>query len=169
MRISPSSGCSKPAMSRNDVVLPKPDGPRSDRNSPLRTFRLTASTAVREPKRLVTARNSTSKTCVWATPTTCPPSGFPPRGPNLVTSHPHGQSIGALPVSPGVPYRDEHVDPDRHAARGEGVHEWARARRRASRLDRMAWGDHRSHPALRERLEAAPALDRQARAGCHVP
>src|SRR6516165_3424003 len=62
IRISPSSGCSKPAINRNDVVLPQPDGPKSDRNSPLRTFRLTESTAVREPKRLVTARSSTSYT-----------------------------------------------------------------------------------------------------------
>src|SRR5579862_6869819 len=58
--ISPSSGCSKPAIIRSDVVLPQPDGPRSDRNSPLRTFRLTPFTAVSEPNRLVTARNSTS-------------------------------------------------------------------------------------------------------------
>src|SRR5215469_3534241 len=60
MRISPSLGCSNPAIIRSDVVLPQPDGPSSDRNSPLRTFKLTALTAVSEPNRLVTARNSTS-------------------------------------------------------------------------------------------------------------
>src|SRR3954468_17275686 len=60
IRISPSSGCSKPAIIRRDVVLPQPDGPRSERNSPLRTWKETASTAFRSPKRLVTARNSTS-------------------------------------------------------------------------------------------------------------
>ena len=27
IRISPSSGCSKPAIIRSDVVLPQPDGP----------------------------------------------------------------------------------------------------------------------------------------------
>src|SRR5437773_3254332 len=60
IRISPSSGCSKPAISRSDVVLPQPDGPSRERNSPCRTFRLTAFTAVSDPNRLVTARNSTS-------------------------------------------------------------------------------------------------------------
>src|SRR5215472_12822641 len=60
IRISPSSGCSKPAINRSEVVLPQPEGPRSDRNSPVRTFRVTALTAVSEPNRLVTARNSTS-------------------------------------------------------------------------------------------------------------
>src|SRR5262244_123348 len=60
IKISPSSGCSKPAISRSEVVLPQPDGPRSDRNSPLCTLSVTASTAVSEPNRLVTARSSTS-------------------------------------------------------------------------------------------------------------
>src|SRR5690242_12210064 len=60
IRISPSSGCSKPAIIRSEVVLPQPLGPSSDRNSPLWTRRLTAFTATREPNRFVTARNSTS-------------------------------------------------------------------------------------------------------------
>ena len=30
----PSSGCSKPASMRSVVVLPQPDGPSRDRNSP---------------------------------------------------------------------------------------------------------------------------------------
>src|SRR6266700_7758699 len=60
IKISPSSGCSKPAINRSEVVLPQPDGPRRDRNSPVRTFRVTALTAVSEPNRLVTARSSTS-------------------------------------------------------------------------------------------------------------
>src|SRR5262249_8048446 len=77
IRDSPPSGCSEPARSRREVVLPQPDGPRSDRNSPLRTFRVTAFTAVSEPNRLVTARSSTSYawSLYWAftpglTPTT---------------------------------------------------------------------------------------------------
>src|SRR6185312_10491041 len=60
IRSSPSSGCSKPAIIRSEVVLPQPDGPSSERNSPLCTRRLTAFTAVSEPKRFVIARNSTS-------------------------------------------------------------------------------------------------------------
>ena len=42
IRISPSSGCSKPAIIRSDVVLPQPDGPSSERNSPLRTWKVDA-------------------------------------------------------------------------------------------------------------------------------
>ena len=60
IRISPSSGCSKPAIIRSDVVLPQPEGPSSERNSPFRTWKETALTAVSAPKRLVTVRNSMS-------------------------------------------------------------------------------------------------------------
>ena len=34
MSTSPSLGCSKPAIMRSAVVLPHPEGPRRDRNSP---------------------------------------------------------------------------------------------------------------------------------------
>src|SRR5689334_6780609 len=53
--MSPSSGCSNPAIMRSRVVLPQPDGPRSDRNSPLRTSRPMPSMAVAAPNRLVMA------------------------------------------------------------------------------------------------------------------
>ena len=43
-------------MSRSSVVLPDPDGPSSARSSPPPTSRSTSSTAVNEPKRLVTPR-----------------------------------------------------------------------------------------------------------------
>src|SRR6516225_6659170 len=75
IKISPSSGCSKPAINRKDVVLPQPDGPRSDRNSPLRTFKVTALTAVSEPNRLVTARSSTSY--AWSLCRACTPDLTP--------------------------------------------------------------------------------------------
>ena len=42
------------------VVLPQPDGPSSERNSPLRTARSTPSTAVMAPKRLTTPTSSAS-------------------------------------------------------------------------------------------------------------
>ena len=35
-RISPSGGCSKPAIIRRVVVLPQPDGPSIEKNSPRR-------------------------------------------------------------------------------------------------------------------------------------
>src|SRR5690348_13838535 len=78
IRISPSSGCSKPAINRSEVVLPQPDGPRRDRNSPLRTFSVTALTAVSEPNRLVTARSSTSYawSLYWAFTPHPPPRGI---------------------------------------------------------------------------------------------
>jgi hypothetical protein len=45
----PASGRSKPAISRNVVVLPEPDGPSSVKNSPRRTSRSMPSTAATSP------------------------------------------------------------------------------------------------------------------------
>src|SRR5688572_15390047 len=58
-RISPSSGTSSPARSRRVVVLPHPEGPRSEKNSPRPISSDTPSTAVCAPKRLVTDRKVT--------------------------------------------------------------------------------------------------------------
>ena len=44
--IVPESGSSKPAIMRNVVVLPHPDGPSNPKNSPCSTSRETAATAV---------------------------------------------------------------------------------------------------------------------------
>src|SRR5687768_10800866 len=44
-RMSAASGTSSPAMMRSNVVLPQPDGPRKQMNSPLATSRPTSSTA----------------------------------------------------------------------------------------------------------------------------
>ena len=38
--IVPAVGCSKPAIIRSVVVLPQPDGPRNDTNSPFSAARL---------------------------------------------------------------------------------------------------------------------------------
>ena len=54
-RILPLVGSSKPAIIRNVVVLPQPEGPRSEKNSPLPIFRLTWSTAVTSPNCFVTS------------------------------------------------------------------------------------------------------------------
>src|ERR1043166_1189570 len=64
MRISPpGSGSSKPASSRSVVVLPHPEGPRREKNSPRRTSKDTPSTAFtgaeRAPKLLLTRVNWT--------------------------------------------------------------------------------------------------------------
>src|SRR5215212_6584854 len=47
MEMVPSVGCSRPAMQRNVVVLPQPDGPSSTTISPAATRKLTSSTAGR--------------------------------------------------------------------------------------------------------------------------
>ena len=65
--IRPEVGCSKPAISRSVVVLPQPDGPSSEKNSPLSTVRSMLSTAT-SVNRLVSETS-------WM----CPPAtGSPP-------------------------------------------------------------------------------------------
>jgi hypothetical protein len=49
IRIDPDVAFSKPAISRSIVVLPQPDGPRSVRNSPGATLRLTLLTPIVPP------------------------------------------------------------------------------------------------------------------------
>src|SRR4051812_18526633 len=56
----PSSGRSNPAIRRSVVVLPHPDGPSSDMNSPASTSRSMWSTATTSSKRLVRLRRVTS-------------------------------------------------------------------------------------------------------------
>src|SRR5918994_2229670 len=58
MSTSPSLGCSNPAIIRNEVVLPQPEGPRNDRNSPSSTESSRARAATISPNLLVTWRNS---------------------------------------------------------------------------------------------------------------
>ncbi len=50
MRIAPLVGVSKPATMRSTVVLPQPDGPSSETNSPLSMFRLKSLTTRVGPK-----------------------------------------------------------------------------------------------------------------------
>src|SRR5688572_18493394 len=54
MRISPPVGCSKPASMRRSVVLPQPEGPRREKNSPRLIAKETPSTAATVPKCLDT-------------------------------------------------------------------------------------------------------------------
>src|SRR5580704_1728435 len=53
----PELGVSSPAIMRNKVVLPQPDGPRKQTSLPSGTLRSTWSTAYAALKRLVTACN----------------------------------------------------------------------------------------------------------------
>lgn len=53
-KMRPESGFSKPAAMRRSVVFPQPDGPNRENVIPWVISRETSSTAVNEPKRLVT-------------------------------------------------------------------------------------------------------------------
>src|SRR5438067_4475617 len=53
MMMRPPSGVSKPAISRNSVVLPQPEGPSSAKNSPRSIDNDTRSTAATVPNRLL--------------------------------------------------------------------------------------------------------------------
>src|SRR5882672_5948082 len=58
--MTPSVGCSKPAISRKVVVLPQPDGPRKEWKAPRGISKATLSTATTGPNRLDTPRKRTS-------------------------------------------------------------------------------------------------------------
>src|SRR5689334_5628655 len=64
--IEPSVGSSKPPIMRRTVVLPQPDGPRREKNSPRRMSSETPSTAATSPKRLVTPRIETEGAVIAA-------------------------------------------------------------------------------------------------------
>src|SRR6516165_6420632 len=57
--ISPSVGSRNPAISRNVVVLPQPEGPNRQINRPWSIRNETLSTTASDPNRLVRPRNST--------------------------------------------------------------------------------------------------------------
>src|SRR3954447_11449743 len=57
-RISPDVGSSKPAIILRIVLLPQPDGPSSEKNSPRSTTRSTPLTALTVPNSLRTPRSS---------------------------------------------------------------------------------------------------------------
>ena len=63
---APASGCSKPAIIRSVVVLPQPEGPSSEKNSPAPISRSSPSTASSSPNRLtrpLQARGPRSSSC----------------------------------------------------------------------------------------------------------
>ena len=53
-RMRPPVAGSSPAIARSSVVLPQPDGPRKETNSPAATARLTPPSASKLPKRFDT-------------------------------------------------------------------------------------------------------------------
>jgi hypothetical protein len=57
-RTRPASGASKPAIMRSVVVLPQPDGPRREKNSPSAMASDTSSTARAAPAKTLVTRSS---------------------------------------------------------------------------------------------------------------
>ena len=66
-RISPSSGCIRPAIMFISVDLPAPFSPSTPRTSPGATSKLILSLASKAPKRLLTATTSSNEACAIAT------------------------------------------------------------------------------------------------------
>ena len=60
MKISPLVALTKPPIRLSVVVLPQPDGPRRQKNSPSAISSVTPSTALTEPKRRLTLTNLTA-------------------------------------------------------------------------------------------------------------
>src|SRR5664279_3902608 len=71
----PESGSSNPAIMRSEVVLPQPDGPSIEKNSPRPTVIVTLSTATISPNRFVTPYRPTSTCCSGSV--TRPPASVP--------------------------------------------------------------------------------------------
>src|ERR1700733_2805130 len=67
---APSEGSKNPEIVRSNVVLPQPEGPRIEKNSPPLISSVTFFTAVKPPKRIVTWSRSTS--ALMPQPFRCP-------------------------------------------------------------------------------------------------
>src|SRR5215472_13043255 len=106
-RMVPSVGCSNPAISRSVVVLPQPEGPSREKNSPLSTVRLTLSTAI-SVKRLVSPTSSTRPPAIG------PPfqSSAPAHGSSAL-AHPPARlappAARVRPAEPELPGRETHA------------------------------------------------------------
>src|SRR5580692_12141825 len=99
-RILPDVGCSKPAIRRKVVVLPQPDGPSREKNSPLATVRSMLSTAI-SPNLLVSPDSS------MLPPATAPPPKVTHRKLPAAFAGPRPPR-GGLPVKPQLPGREPH-------------------------------------------------------------
>src|SRR5262249_20999460 len=109
----PASGWSRPKISRMVVDFPDPFGPRKPVTRPGRTSKLSASTARREPKRLVRPRASIiAMTSLRPHPAGGSGEGAGGARPRKITLGPGagGAERGYRPswggVSPRPPYRD---------------------------------------------------------------
>src|SRR5215468_916394 len=131
----PSVGASNPAIIRRHVVLPEPDGPSIEKNSPSRTSRSTPSTAVTVPNRLTmpSMRTATPSPAVEGVPGAA--SATVVCGSSVMGAQSDGaprglQTRSALPQPGGDPPRDggslvDQPGVDLHG-RGPGVEAGAR-------------------------------------------
>src|SRR6516225_3333107 len=118
-RIRPEVGCSKPAISRRVVVLPQPDGPSREKNSPLATVRSMLSTAI--SLNLLVSPDSSMLPPATASPLQLrsafarPPARGRGRGrpvePKLPGREPHRKIVRALRRHHRVLERDLHREP----------------------------------------------------------
>src|SRR6516164_6168678 len=90
-RIWPWVGCSKPAIMRSVVVLPQPEEPSSEKNSPAGMWRLIPSTAFTAPKRLTRLTSWTSPPLKRPTP---PPRSSDVERPHIAHHLPRGTTAG---------------------------------------------------------------------------
>src|ERR1700761_6075057 len=132
--IRPDVGCSKPAMSRSVVVFPQPDGPRSEKNSPLAMSRSIPSTAT-SVNRLVRPASSTRppatgyllpsgilrrNSVLAPAPGLAGPAAWLPVKPELPGGEPHGQLERSRWRHFRVLQRDQNGQPVQHRGQGDG-------------------------------------------------
>src|ERR1035438_7154195 len=167
-RIRPEVGCSNPAIRRSVVVFPHPDGPSSEKNSPLSTVRSMLSTAT-SVNRLVSA---TSWICPPGTgpPPSVLPGGRPP-GPfesQLAGHEAHAQLEGALRAHRRIPERDLDGEPVQQG--GQRYREVVGVHRAElpGHLTRQDHGTDRLTPALIELLPDTGYLGQPHRLGPQV-
>src|SRR2546425_8176794 len=102
--IVPSVGSRKPAIMRSVVVLPQPEGPSRETNSPRASASVARSTAVTVPKRQVTSRSASLLTRHHH-------RGGPPKRPPPPPPPPAPPPKLLPPALPPPPHRRPHEAP----------------------------------------------------------
>src|SRR4029077_1701566 len=119
----PSSCGSRPAIARKSVVLPQPEGPRKQTNSPCATSRSMSFSAVKAPKRFSRARMRTNGCAVApGARTDCTTRSFitPSRLTRLSSRKPRSGYPGPMYHDP----RDSRKDGSRVSPRSPGMTGW---------------------------------------------
>src|SRR6202012_5908902 len=139
-RMRPAVGSSNPAMSRSVVVLPHPDGPSSEKNSPLETDRSTWSTAACPAEPLPCPKCLVSPTSSIPAAMRSPPSLRPLR--SLGVSGAGGRIPGKAELAGRIAHgeiisvRRPHVRIFQRHLYGHGVEQRGKRHRERARVDR---------------------------------